>query len=133
MNYVRDDNRSEVKHRWTVPNRQVAVFDSTPLVVDVARALHEAGVTSQAGLAVVAEVWRPVELRPEMGTDERQQMNRRTLDALRERGLLATARSQVYERIEYEWPFPLWPLDLEERKVNLNSLRPAQHYPQGRW
>jgi hypothetical protein len=133
VNYVRDGNRSEARHHWTVPNRQVPVFDSTSLVVDVARALHEAGVTSQAGLTVVAEVWRPVEVRPEMGTDERQQMNRRTLDVLRERGLLAAAPGQVYERIEYEWPFPLWPRDLGERKVNPSSLRPAQQDPRGDW
>jgi hypothetical protein len=130
VNYVRDDSRGRgASHHWTRPNRQAPVLDLPdfpPLVVEVARALHRAGVTTQAGLAVVDEVWRPVELRPEMGIDERQQLNRKTLDVLRQRGLLVPASNQIYERVEYEWLFPLWPFELGHQKVKVKDLRSAQ-------
>lgn len=95
----------------------------TPAVIDVARALHQVNATTPAGLAVVAEVWRPVDVRAEMRFDERERLNWRTLDVLEERGLLAPAPDEVYAVIRNRWTFPLWPLDLRVRKIEKEHLR----------
>ena len=61
-----------------------------------ARAVHQIGAPTQAGLAVVAEVWQPVEVRPEMRFDELERLNQQTLELLQRRGLLIGATGDVY-------------------------------------
>ena len=82
----------------------------TPMVIKVADALHQVRATTRAGLAVVAEFWRPVDVRPEMRFDELEQLNQRTLELLKEQGLLADAKDAASAIIRDRWTFPLWPL-----------------------
>jgi hypothetical protein len=95
----------------------------TSPVIELARALQRAGVTTGLGLAVVAEVWRPVELRPEWSIHELRHLNERTLQTLYNQRWLATAPDETYDVILRRWPFPLWPLDLRMRKVEKQDLR----------
>ena len=129
VGYVRDDSDEEEQgERYWVCPRNDDLFDDlfgyrTPPIIDVARALHRVGATAPAALTVVAEVWRPVEVRSEMRFDELERLNWRTLEVLEERGLLAAAPAEVNAVIRDRWPFPLWPLDLRVRKVEKEHLR----------
>ena len=125
VDYVRDDSEGSGPGAcfWTTPPKEPLVSRFTPAVIEVARALHRAGVTSAPSLAVVAEIWRPVELRPEMSVRELMRLNQQTLETLHGKGLLAAAPDDVYEVVAGKWLFPLWPLDLRVRKVKKQDLR----------
>ncbi len=95
-------------------------------VVEIASALHQAGVASPEGLAVVADVWRAVKVTSEMTSGELQQLNRRTLETLKSLGCLAKAPDQVYGKVIQQWPFPLYPLDLTIKDVKKADLHEIQ-------
>ena len=125
VGYIRDDSDEEGQGEryWVCPRNDDLFGYRTHPVIDVARALHQVGATAPAALTVVAEVWRPVEVRSEMRFDELERLNWRTLEVLEERGLLAAAPAEVNAVIRDRWPFPLWPLDLRVRKVEKEHLR----------
>ena len=125
VDYVRDDSDEGGRGPcfWSSPEKTPLVSNSTPAVIEVARALHEVGVTAASALAVVAEVWRSAKLRPETSVHELMYLNRRILETLHDRGLLAAAPDEVYQFVVCRWPFPLWPLDLRVRKVEKQQLR----------
>ena len=125
VGYVRDDSEEagEGKRYWTCPRNDDLIPYWTHPVIKLARALHQVGATAPAGLAAVAELWRPFEVRPETGWDDVQQLNRRTLEVMEEHDLLAAAPNEVYAPILEYWPFPLWPLDLRLKKVEKEELR----------
>ncbi len=132
VGYVHDDSDEEEQGEryWVYPHNDDLLDDlfgyRTASVIDVARALHRVGATAPAALTVVAEVWRPVEVRSEMRFDELERLNWRTLEVLEERGLLAAAPAEVHAVIRRRWPFPLWPLDLRVREVKKERLREVQ-------
>jgi hypothetical protein len=133
IDYVCDDEEDRAADcYWTFPTKALLTFFTSP-VAKIARALHQVGATTAEGLAVIAEVWRRVDVRSDMGFDELERLNRHTLEVLREQGLLATAPEEVYTHVTRSWPFPLWPLDLgllprdyQERKAIKEKLRRAQ-------
>ena len=92
-------------------------------MVDLAYALHQTNATTSDGLSVIAEVWRNVDVRDEMRFDELEGLNRRTLEELNDRGLLAPVSNQVLETVENRWIYPLWTLDLRVLKVKKEELR----------
>ncbi len=128
VGYVRDDSDEEGQGEryWVCPHNDDLFGYRTPQVVNVARALHRVGATAPAGLAVVGELWQPVELRPAMRFDELERLNCRTLEVLEGRGLLEDTPGEVHAVIRNHWPFPLWPLDLRVRKVEKERLREVQ-------
>lgn len=125
VGYVRDDSE-EAGHGeryWTCPNNERLFPYWTPQSISVTRALDQVGATTPTGLAIVAEVWRPVEVRPETRLDELERLNWRTIEVLEERGQLAAAPDDIFAVIRDRWPFPLWPLDLRMKQVERESLR----------
>ncbi len=128
VGYVRDDSEAagHGKRYWTCPDNEGLFRYWTPQSISVTRALDQVGATTPAGLAIVAEVWRPVEVRPETRFDELERLNWRTIEVLEERGQLAAAPDDVYAVIRDRWPFPLWPLDLRMKQVERESLREVQ-------
>ncbi len=122
VGYIRDD---QGEHYWAPPQ----VTDSsyrTPTVIDLARTLHRTKATSPEGLSVIAEVWRPVELRPEMRwLEEQRKLNWKTLAELQARGKTELEPIQGEAGIWDDWHFPLWPLDLRQVD-NLEELKEIQ-------
>ena len=72
--------------------------------------------------SVVAEVWRNVDVRDEMRFDELERLNRRTLEALNDQGLLEPVSAQVQATVEMRWIYPLWTLDLRKLTVKREEL-----------
>ena len=134
VGYVRDDSErgDQGEHYWVAPREDTpieSVFGyRTPAVIDVAHALHQVKATTPAGLAIVAGIWRPVDMRPEMRIDKLRELNQQTLKVLGDEGLLAAApnENEVYTVILNRWTSPLWPLDLRVRKVKKEHLRDIQ-------
>ena len=129
VGYVRDDSEEggQGERYWVLPRGDDPIDNvlgyRTPAVIDLAHALHQVHATTPAGLAVLAEVWRPVNVRAEMRFGELERLNHQTLEALKDRDLLAPARDDVYATIQDRWIFPLWPLDLRVKKVGKGHLR----------
>ena len=121
---------------WTSPLNDVSRLSEffgyhTSAVVNLARALHQTNATTSEGLSVIANVWRNVDVRDEMRFDELKRLNRRTLEALNDRGLLAPVSDQVQVTVEKHWIYPLWTLDLRMLRVEKKELLEVQQswYP----
>ena len=103
VGYIREDGGEggQGKCHWAPPRVDDPIDTTlgyrTPAVICLARALHEVKATTPAGLSLVAEVWRPVEVHAEMGFGEFERLNRRTLEALKDRDLLTRPPDEVYE------------------------------------
>ena len=129
VGYVRDDTEGDGQGEryWTYPSRlrvSGPPLIYTPAVITLVRALHQAGATTPDGLAVIAEVWRPVEVDAEMGRSELLELNCRTTEILKDSDVLASAPPKVDEDIiQNKWIFPLWSLDLRRCKVKKETLR----------
>ncbi len=122
VGYIRDD---QGEHYWA-PTQVTDSSYRTPTVIDLARTLHRTKATSPAGLAVIAEVWRPVEIHSEMRwLTEQRELNWRTLEALTDRGLTVPELIQGEAGIWDDWVFPLWSLKLRihDNKEDLQEIQ----------
>jgi AbiV family abortive infection protein len=114
---------------WLDPGRYAALGPfarSEPASLRLGAELHQAGMTTAEGLAVVAEVWRPIVVAPDMPWQRLRELNHETLRRLDSRGLLQPRSSGEYGRIVDEWPFPMYGLDLTLIAVDPESLRKLQ-------
>ena len=116
---------------WTSPLNDVARLSEffsyhTSAVVDLACALQQTNATTSDGLSVIAEIWRNVDVRDEMRFDELERLNRHTLEALNDRGLLTPVSDQVQVTVEKHWIYPLWAFDLRMLEVEKKELLEEQ-------
>ncbi len=94
-------------------------------------ALHAAGWFRADALAVIAEMWRPVNIHDGMTIHELRDCNQATLRILDTKGLLRDAGNETFGLIVNLGPFPLHPLDLTQEKVNKQELLDQRGYPDG--
>ena len=135
------EDTEENNHReghWKSPLNDVARLSEyfsyhTSAVVDLVRALRQTNATTSEGLSVIAEVWRDIDVPDEMRFDELESLNRRTLETLNERNLLAPGSIQAQVTVENHWIYPLWSLDLRKLRVEKKELLEAQQqwHPDG--
>ena len=134
VGYLRADSREDKQGYcyWNAPAKmEIGLGYYTSNIVHLIQALHAVQVTTPEGLSVIAEIWRPVTVRPQMQSREVQSLNRQTLDELASRNILGCASTEAQAHVIDLWPFPLWPLDLNKRDVNKEELRKTQqehHY-----
>ena len=115
-------------HEWLVPRNAEPLPWLSPqaYTLKICQALHKTGMTTPSGLAVVAKIWRPVNVCPELRWDEVVAKNRETLKELERTGLLTSERGDAYATVVERWPFPLYTLDLHAKEVDRNKLRKEQ-------
>ncbi len=125
VGYMRDvtEEGGQGVRCWMPPSNIGFGSSYTPQVVRVARALWETKATTPGGLSVIAGIWRSANVREEMQFGELRAVNRRTLEAMNERGVFASISADSYAEIFHRWIFPLWPLDLRIVRVDKKSLR----------
>ena len=87
------------------------------------RCLHAIGFANAATLEVVADIWRPVRMTPDLERQDLRDLNRRTLETLRAKSLLAGDPRGFSAFVIDRWPFPMWSLDLSPIKVDQDDLR----------
>lgn len=122
--------------RWAVPRtgdvilvRHGLPFSPSPL--GLAQAMKEAGMTSTDALAIIADLWRPIEVREDMEWRQLRAMNIKTIETLEARGALAVLDDErkVFPTIVNEWTYPLHSVDLSLIRVKRGDLEAIQ----GQW
>ena len=138
VDYVQDVTEKDGEHHWVSPLTRAGPWRyerATPSSLIAARSLHRVGMTTPAGLSVVADVWRTFRPEPETRFPELSRKIRETLNHVTERGLCSEADLHLHGRMLIDhWPFPLWSLDLtladaptreelrKERKTSIRQL-----------
>ncbi len=122
VDYVEYDKR----HEWISPERYEAVssgffFSSESPAIKLVSALHEIGVSKPESLEVIAEIWRPLTFTDQSKHDELRNYNIKTLQKLREEGLLNNGNEEAYSQIVEFWLFPLY--DCKMRQIQVKKLK----------
>ena len=135
VGYVRNDSEDGGSGEcyWKTQNVADSIDETlpflhrhTPQAIGLVRALHETNATKPEGLAIVADVWRSIDIRPDMRFTELEELNHCTLKMMKERGVLGEASDDACTTVRRLWTFPLWPLDLRECKVKKEELLEIQ-------
>ena len=116
VDYVQDITKQHGKRYWVSPltyPEPGRYYQSTPTSLVAAQALHRIGLTTPAGLSIVADVWRSFRPKPSTTFPELSRKMMETLKCVIERELTSEGDLNALVRtvINY-WPFPLWSLDL---------------------
>ena len=125
VDYVRTDSG----HSWEIPIEDalgLPALHSTRSAVTLAKSLDDIGCSQVEALSVIAEIWRPVEMREGFHWTELRTLNQRTLTQLHAEGLLRQQPTDVYQYIIDRWSFPLHSLDLKLVKNDSEHLRRRQ-------
>lgn len=124
VDYVHDDDGD----RWSTPARfDETVFGFTSPLLELIGALRRMGCASRAGLDVVADAWRGVELDDDTRWQSVRTLNDRIVETLVREGLNEVdATDEDASRVVDRWSFPLSSLDLSELSVSLDRLRDIQ-------
>lgn len=115
-------------HDWTNPGEYEGFLTPTyePMSLKMARHLSHVGLSTPAGLSVVASVWRTSALNARTRWSDIRTLNLRTLEALQAEGLLIELSNDMYSWIVNDWQFPMYDLDLSMVPVKLDDLRERQ-------
>ena len=133
VDYVQDITEGGGGYDWVSPITEDGKWryhQTTPMSLDVARALFHLGVTTPSGLSIVADVWRPFRPEPDTRFPELSRIMVETLDRVMENGLCTASDPGPLLRTAIgHWPFPLWSLDLkpapEPNPPELRKVRKA--------
>jgi hypothetical protein len=129
VDYVAYADSFRDEHHWHSPDPRLMglwLLSIRPRVLDVALAIHGAGMTSPAALAKIAEIWRTSPMDDTIKWPALRELNVRTLNVLEELKLLRARPETVYRRVANDWLFPLYPLDLGEIRIDPEELREVQ-------
>jgi AbiV family abortive infection protein len=129
VDYVADDDGT---HRWVSPQTMerlsARMFFYEPVAVRLIRALHEAGFGTAAGLAAIAELWRPWVVSEDTHTSVLEDMIAETIAASQEAGVPPPSNDAAYGTILERWPFPLYAVSMKPVKTSKAELREIQKH-----
>jgi len=115
--------------RWTTPahDEEFGFGGPSPAVRNLVGSLARLGLTSAAGLSLVAETWSGREVEDETHWQEIVAFNGEIAERLVDKGLpTAEAEQADLDRLVSSWGFPLGGLDLSQRAVSTAELRKEQ-------
>jgi AbiV family abortive infection protein len=115
-------------HSWFTPPDSDLMFVHTPAVLRLVQALDASGCTTPEGLAVIAQVWRPINMTADYHWTNLRDLNYRTLKELEAQGLLREQAQEVYSAIVNDWPFPIYSAELGLAQVDQDELREIQRH-----
>lgn len=118
---------TEDGHYWLAPSEgeQSHLKQFDPASLRLARALHAVGCTTPQALELIAATWRPVRMEDDFTLMQLRELNQRTLEAMKQSGLLRERPEETWRLIIEEWPFPLYSADLKMTKVANEGRGPA--------
>jgi len=126
VDYVETDEGYE----WWMPERLPKTgLLSRPLpfpALQLAIAFHDSGCTKPDALQVIADKWRPIQMRDDFHILKIKELNKETLEELAKKGLLNKQPKEVYQQIIQKWLFPMCSLDMNIIKVDQEILREIQ-------
>lgn len=126
VDYVRtDDGR-----HWATPAYELSLLGDAgePLYSGpqrLAEAFHNLGIENPDALAVVAKIWRAVNIADNLDICEIRAMTKRTLDELDGKRFLVKDTEAMAIVID-RWLFPLYALDLRPLEVDKKELKEAR-------
>jgi len=127
VDYIESDN----EHQWFSP-KQYDIDNATlmgvitPPIMEIARALRDAGFNNPDALALIAEFWRPIPITDNLTWNELREYNCQTLNKLESKNLLHTSSKSIFSKIIDKWLFPLYCIDLGIVLVDKSRLRDIQ-------
>jgi AbiV family abortive infection protein len=127
VDYVEtDDGR-----KWETPsNAMIEVLTMggslVPASLSMARHLGRAGVMSDAGMEVVADIWRSFVPDSDTAWPALRRKNQDTLDRLDAAGLLGSADADDLNAVLHDWQFPLWSLEMRLKEIKFETMRAAR-------
>jgi AbiV family abortive infection protein len=126
VDYVETDKG----HLWLAPPNSNfdLLFDHTPVALSLAQALHVSGCTAPDALALIAQIWRPVQMAADFRWDDLHSLKYTTLKELAARGYLLKQPQEVYKTIMDWWTFPLYSRELKLVSVDRTKLRETQKH-----
>jgi len=127
VDYVAHDDG----HTWFHPgiysdSSRGCFIPAEPGSLLIAGLLDEVGMSTAEALATVADLWRHEAMLPEMQWTQLRQLNHATLEQLDSKGLLQERSNSDYQQLIDRWQFPLYTLDLNLIRVDIESLREKQ-------
>lgn len=126
VDYVRTDGGNH----WTTPESELNILGDAaePLhsgALQLISAFQTLRISTAQSLSVIAKIWRAVEITDDLHFSELQQITKRTLKELGNKGLL-NQDDEAMSIVTDHWLYPLYPLELGLDKVDRNALREAQ-------
>ncbi len=122
VDYIESDG----DHSWVSPlnyEKDPYLSPILPPSLQLAHALYSAGIFQSKGLAIVADVWRPIAMTDNFSWVELKEINSQMLDNLKDNDLLQDHSSAVLSTIIDKWLFPLHSLDLSRIPIDQNDLQ----------
>jgi hypothetical protein len=108
--------------QWEDPDRfEFLAGRPHMFAADLVSALAQAGLSRAPALEVIASAWRSFIPADATHITENRDMVHRTLSELESRDLLM-GDADTWQRITHDWTFPLWAVDLDERRISKNDL-----------
>lgn len=123
-------------HTWFHPGVYADYGGSThtePMALQIAGLLHDVGMSTSGALATVADLWRSVEMLPEMSYLQLRKLNIDTLERLNSSSLLQECNDSDCQKLIDRWQFPLYSLDLSLIRVDIEALREKQRLQVPDW
>lgn len=115
-------------HLWVAPSVPVTAGMGflEPRSVALASRLNQAGLDAPAALSVIAGIWRGSEFKRGDHWQRCHELNRATLRALADEGLLTDEGREDASRIAWDWLFPLHSADLSRIEIHRRDLEAQQ-------
>ena len=119
------------EHSWVSPKGKDGISlkplgNSEPPVLTLVNGMNAIGFSGPKALAIIATKWRPVQIKDDLHWQELRRLNRQTLEAMDEAGVLIKRPAETYKEIVDEWRPPLCSLEIELKKVSQADLREIQ-------
>jgi AbiV family abortive infection protein len=107
---------TEEGHAWIYPRPDAMLLwkpiPPEPAVMSMSDALKAVGFTKSGSLRIIADIWRPIKMTDDFHWQTLRELNIRTIEAIREEGLLIEQSQDIYGKIVNGWLFPLFSINL---------------------
>jgi hypothetical protein len=84
------------------------------------------GLISKEGLQVIADIWRAEKIESEMSWHDLESLNQKTIHEAHSRHITNDSDEESRANVISQWTFPLYGLDLSEKKIDSRTLREKQ-------
>lgn len=123
VDFVQDLTLENKERYWTYPSYEDQRYGyRTPKSLEVASALASVGITEPDGLKIVADVWRKFEPAGQRYVDLIDSISE-TINLLDQASLTRTNSEYKCDQAVWNWPFPMWSLNLRLKEESLDEMR----------
>ena len=123
VDFVQELTLENEERYWTYPSYQGQRYGyRTPKSLEVACALANVGMTKPDGVKIVADVWRKFEPSGQRYVDLIDKISE-TINLLDQANLTRTNSEYKCDQAVWDWPFPMWSLNLRLKERSLDEMR----------